>query len=103
MIEVQNLTKTYALSRQQKKEMGPQFTGDTIDAVEGISFACEPGRVYGLLGPNGAGKTTTLRIIATMLTPTEGTVTVDGLDVTTAPRAVCERLPGAARLAVRSA
>ena len=66
MIEVKNLTKTYTLSRQQKKEMGPQFTGDTLDALEGISFTCEPGRVYGLLGPNGAGKTTTLRIIATI-------------------------------------
>ena len=66
MIEVKNLTKTYTLSRQQKKEMGPQFTGDTLDALEGISFACEPGRVYGLLGPNGAGKTITLRIIATI-------------------------------------
>jgi sodium transport system ATP-binding protein len=72
--------------------MGPEFTGDTIDAVDDISFTCEPGRVYGLLGPNGAGKTTTLRVIATMLAPTEGTVTVDGLDVTDRPRAVCERL-----------
>jgi len=72
--------------------MGPQFTGDTIDAVSNVSFTCEPGRVYGLLGPNGAGKTTTLRIIATMLAPTEGTVTVDGLDVTEQPQAVCERI-----------
>ncbi len=92
MIEVKNLTKTYTLSRQQKKEMGPQFTGDTLDAVDDISFTCEPGRVYGLLGPNGAGKTTTLRIIATMLAPTEGTVAVDGLDVTEQPQAVCERI-----------
>ncbi len=92
MIEVKNLTKTYALPRQQKKEMGPQFTGDTLDALEDISFTCEPGRVYGLLGPNGAGKTTTLRVIATMLAPTEGTVTVDGLDVTEQPQAVCERV-----------
>jgi sodium transport system ATP-binding protein len=92
MIEVQNLTKTYTLSRQQKKERGPQFAGDTIDAVDGVSFTCEPGRVYGLLGPNGAGKTTTLRTIATMLAPTEGTVTVDGLDVTEQSQAVCERM-----------
>jgi sodium transport system ATP-binding protein len=92
MIEVKNLSKTYTLSRQQKKEMGPQFTGDTIDAVDNVSFTCEPGRVYGLLGPNGAGKTTTLRTIATMLAPTEGTVTVDGLDVTEEPQAVCERM-----------
>lgn len=92
MIEVKNLSKTYTLSRQQKKEMGPQFTGDTVDALKGISFTCEPGRVYGLLGPNGAGKTTTLRIVATMLAPTQGTVKVDGLDVTEQPQAVCARL-----------
>jgi len=92
MIAVKNLSKTYTLSRQQKKEMGPQFSGDTLEAVGGISFTCEPGRVYGLLGPNGAGKTTTLRIIATMLAPTEGTVTVDGLNVTDESQAVCERL-----------
>jgi len=92
VIEVENLSKTYTLSRQQKKEMGPQFMVDTLDAVDGISFTCEPGRVYGLLGPNGAGKTTTLRIIATMLAPTEGIVTVDGLDVTEQPQAVCERI-----------
>jgi sodium transport system ATP-binding protein len=92
MIEVRNLSKTYTLSRQQKKEMGPQFTGDTIDAVDDVSFTCEPGRVYGLLGPNGAGKTTTLRTIATMLAPTEGTVTVKGMDVTEQPQAVCEHI-----------
>lgn len=92
MIEVNNLTKTYTLSREQKKEMGPSFTGDTLDAVDGVSFTCRPGRVYGLLGPNGAGKTTTLRIVATMLAPTEGTVTVDGMDVTEHPQEICARL-----------
>jgi len=92
MIDVRNVTKTYTLSSDQKKEMGPGFTGDTLDAVSDISFTCEPGRVYGLLGPNGAGKTTTLRVIATMLAPTSGTVTVDGLDVTDDSQAICERL-----------
>jgi sodium transport system ATP-binding protein len=92
MISVEHLSKTYTLSRQQKKERGAQVSGDTIEAVSDISFTCEPGRVYGLLGPNGAGKTTTLRVIATMLAPTTGTVTVKGHDVTEAPRAVCETL-----------
>lgn len=72
--------------------MGAEFNGDTLDALKGISFTCEPGRVYGLLGPNGAGKTTTLRVIATMLDPTTGTVRVDGLDVTEKPQEVCERI-----------
>jgi ABC-2 type transport system ATP-binding protein len=51
-------------------------------AVDSISFTVNMGEIYGLIGPNGAGKTTTLRIIATLLTPTAGSVVVDGIDVT---------------------
>ncbi len=54
-----------------------------IRAVDGVSFRCEPGRIYGLLGANGAGKTTTLRMLATILEPTEGRATVAGFDVAT--------------------
>jgi sodium transport system ATP-binding protein len=54
-----------------------------IHAVDGVSFRCEPGRIYGLLGANGAGKTTTLRMLATILEPTEGSATVAGFDVAT--------------------
>lgn len=92
MIDVRNLTKTYSLSREQKKEMGARYSGDTIDAVSDVSFSCQPGRIFCLLGPNGAGKTTTLRIIATMLQPTSGTVRVNGHDVQTDARAVCKDL-----------
>lgn len=63
MIGLQNLTKTYTFSYHQKKQMAPQFTGDTIDAIDGIPFRCKRGRIYGLLGPDGAGETTTLRMI----------------------------------------
>jgi ABC-2 type transport system ATP-binding protein len=51
--------------------------GNTL-AVEGISLSIEPGEIVGLLGPNGAGKTTTLRILAGVLPPTKGKVTIDG-------------------------
>jgi sodium transport system ATP-binding protein len=80
MVIVKNLTKTFKLSRQQKREMGDGFLGNTVDAVRDISFTCQPGRVFALLGPNGAGKTTTLRLIATMLKPTDGTIAVAGFD-----------------------
>ncbi|MEZ5013180.1 MAG: ATP-binding cassette domain-containing protein [Chitinophagales bacterium] len=80
MIEINNLNKTFALSRQQKKEMGSDFIGNTVDAVRDVSFTCMPGRIFTLLGPNGAGKTTTLRMIATILKPTSGTITVCGFD-----------------------
>jgi sodium transport system ATP-binding protein len=52
-----------------------------LRAVDGVSFRCGPGRVYGLLGANGAGKTTTLRILATILKPTSGTARVAGYDI----------------------
>jgi sodium transport system ATP-binding protein len=70
MIEVQQLGKQF---RDKKRGM--------IRAVDGISFRCEPGRIYGLLGINGAGKTTTLRMLATILAPTSGAARVAGYDV----------------------
>lgn len=59
-----------------------------IHAVENVSFRCEPGRIYGLLGANGAGKTTTLRMLATILEPTEGTALICGYDVVEQPEKV---------------
>lgn len=50
-------------------------------AVDDVSFSVEKGEMLGLLGPNGAGKTTTMRIITGFMPPSEGNVTVDGLDV----------------------
>jgi ABC-2 type transport system ATP-binding protein len=61
-------------------------------AVDSISFTVDMGEIYGLIGPNGAGKTTTLRIIATLLTPTAGSVVVDGIDVTKNPLEVRRRI-----------
>jgi sodium transport system ATP-binding protein len=85
MITIEHLTKTFKVSRQQRREMGPAFKGSTIDAIRDVSFTCQSGRVFTLLGPNGAGKTTTLRLIATMLRPTSGTITVGGVDVAKDP------------------
>jgi len=83
MIEISNLSKTFALSKAQRKEMGSDFKGKTVDAVKNISFNCQPGRVFTLLGPNGAGKTTTLRMIATILKPSAGNISVAGFDTVT--------------------
>ena len=57
-------------------------------AVAGISFDVAPGEFFGLLGPNGAGKSTTLKILATLLKKTSGTVVVAGHDVDGDPAAV---------------
>jgi len=52
------------------------------EVVKGISFTMQNGEVAGLLGPNGAGKTTTFYMIVGFYTPNEGTVTMDGVDIT---------------------
>ncbi len=82
MIVVENLCKRFKLTREQKKELGNRgsLARNTIMAVSDVSFKSRPGRVFTLLGPNGAGKTTTLRILATMLKPSSGTVRVAGFD-----------------------
>jgi ABC-2 type transport system ATP-binding protein len=69
MVRVENLSKKY----------GP------IIACEGVSFNIEPGKVTALAGPNGAGKSTVLKIIAGVLSPDSGKVTVGTYDVTENP------------------
>jgi sodium transport system ATP-binding protein len=70
MIEADHLFKNF-----EDKKRG------TVRAVDDVSFVCKPGEIYGLLGANGAGKTTTLRMLATILEPTNGTARVAGFDV----------------------
>src|SRR6266478_5908642 len=77
MIEACALSKRF-----QDKKRGE------IRAVDNVSFTCQPGKIYGLLGANGAGKTTTLRMLATILKPTDGTAIVYGRDVVEQPQKV---------------
>jgi ABC-2 type transport system ATP-binding protein len=53
-----------------------------LSAVNGISFTVRPGEIFAFLGPNGAGKTTTIKMLTTLLKPTSGSITIDGLDPT---------------------
>ena len=53
--------------------------GDFV-AVDGISLDIQTKGIYGFLGPNGAGKTTTMRALTTLLKPTSGSITIQGLD-----------------------
>ena len=77
MIRAENLTKTF---RDKKRGL--------VVAVNNVSFECQPGRIFGLIGANGAGKTTTLRMLATLLTPTSGSATIEGFDVHKEPNEV---------------
>jgi len=56
-----------------------------LTAVDQLSFAVQPGEVFGFLGPNGAGKSTTIKMLCTLLRPTEGQAWVNGHDVARAP------------------
>lgn len=71
MIAVSNLVKRYG----------------TFTAVDDVSLEVPPGEIHGFLGPNGAGKTTTIRIVAGLLKPTAGSVTVNGHDLAAEPEA----------------
>ncbi len=53
----------------------------TVRAVNGVSFSVDEGEVFGLIGPNGAGKTTTMRMMATLLQVTSGSINIFGQDV----------------------
>jgi len=86
-IEVKNLQRVYrarigVIKRSIKEVM----------AVEDISFEIKSGELFGLLGPNGAGKTTTVKMLATLLIPTKGTVTIMGYDVVKDAQEVRKRI-----------
>jgi ABC-type multidrug transport system ATPase subunit len=76
MLQIDNLVKVYP---------GP------VSALKGIDLQLEEG-MFGLLGPNGAGKSTLMRVLAGLLEPTSGTVTLDGIDIVKDPREVWKRL-----------
>jgi sodium transport system ATP-binding protein len=56
-----------------------------IQAVANVGFRAGDGQITGLLGPNGAGKTTTMRMLYTLMTPDQGSITVDGIDAARNP------------------
>lgn len=70
MIEVKNVTKKYG----------------KVVAVDNINFTINDGEIIGLLGPNGAGKSTTMNMITGYIEPTEGTIVIDGYDISKKPR-----------------
>src|SRR3972149_7069080 len=71
MIQIESLTKRFP---------GPK-NGAAITAVEDLTLEVKEGEVFGFLGPNGAGKTTTVRMLTSLIGPTSGRATVNGLEV----------------------
>ncbi|HEX6790346.1 MAG TPA: ABC transporter ATP-binding protein [Candidatus Krumholzibacteria bacterium] len=76
MLSIRSLTKIYP---------GP------VTALNGVDLDVPPG-MFGLLGPNGAGKSTFMKILAGLLEPTSGTVTLDGQDILDNPKVLAPRL-----------
>ena len=66
-----------------------------LDAVRGIDLDIRAAEIYGLLGPNGAGKSTTVRMLCTLLSPSGGSATVAGHDISSEPDAVRLRIGAA--------
>ena len=75
MIHVENLVKTFG----------------ELKAVDGVSFDVTAGEIFAFLGPNGAGKTTTIQMLTTLLTPTSGSIRLDGIDPAANPLEVRRR------------
>ena len=69
MIEVSHVSKNFG----------------TFRAVNDVSFSIPTGQIVGLLGPNGAGKTTTMRMITGFLSPSDGNILIDGIDISDSP------------------
>jgi ABC-2 type transport system ATP-binding protein len=80
MIETHGLRKTF------------KSRGGDVEAVRGVDLRVGTGEIFGFLGPNGAGKTTTLRMLATLISPSDGDATVAGADLRREPQVVRHRI-----------
>lgn len=87
MIEVKNLRKDYHILKKDSGLKGAikgliKNEKITVNAVNDISFNVDKGEIVGFIGPNGAGKSTTIKMMSGILTPTCGSVLINGMDIT---------------------
>ena len=79
-ISISNLSKTYPVPFRRLRAFFRRPVKDPVEALRDVSFAVETGEIFGLIGRNGAGKTTLTKIVATLVQPTTGSVSVHGHD-----------------------
>lgn len=80
VISIKNLSKTYPVPLARLKAFFRRKSKDPVEALRDVTFDVYRGEIFGLIGRNGAGKTTLTKIVATLVQPTLGNVTVDGFD-----------------------
>ncbi len=93
MIRIEQLAKQFSAPAGGRFRFSLKRTAPRIvQAVRDVNLDAPDGHITGLLGPNGAGKTTTLRMLAGLITPDAGRMTVDGIDVATRSREALARM-----------
>ena len=79
-ISIRNLSKTYPVPFRRLRAFFRRPVKDPVEALRNVSFDVQTGEIFGLIGRNGAGKTTLTKIVATLVQPTTGNVSVHGHD-----------------------
>jgi len=90
---MENIIVARNLKRDFKSKTGViRRSEKVVNAVKGISFDVQAGEIFGLLGPNGAGKTTTIKMMTTLLLPSEGKLQIMGRDIETEEKFIRENI-----------
>lgn len=79
-VSIKHISKTYPVLFARLKKFFRRPVKPQVEALRDVSFDVHEGEIFGLIGPNGAGKTTLTKIVATLVQPTSGEVTVRGFD-----------------------
>ena len=87
-VRIEALTKRFTVRRGWRESVRHPFSAPTTVAVDNVALQVATGEFFGLLGPNGAGKTTLFKMLATLLLPDAGTITVENADVVREPATV---------------